>query len=345
MISRRSFIAGTVAIAACNKGEPSQDAPKEGDLPTITSAKARTDMPMSTLGKTGEKVSRIGLGGAHIGKQADENDSIRIIRSAIDRGVTFMDNSWDYNGGKSEERMGKALRDGYRQKVFLMTKIDGRTKESAAAQLDQSLARLQTDAIDLVQIHEVIRDSDPALCFARGGCIEALVAARKAGKLRYIGFTGHKDPRIHLAMLKAADDHKFEFDTVLMPINVMDAHYNSFEKQVLPVALDKRMGVLSMKPIGSGIILESRTVSAVECLQYALSRPTSVVITGCDSMGVLDQAINTVLHYQPMTQDQIEDLLGRTREAAMTGKYEKFKTSDRFDSTAHHPEWLRSASI
>jgi aryl-alcohol dehydrogenase-like predicted oxidoreductase len=345
MITRRGFIAGAVAAAACNKGQASKDAPREGQLPTITAAESRQEMPMTILGKTGEKVSRIGLGGAHIGQQADENDSIRIIRGAIDRGVTFMDNSWDYNGGKSEERMGKALRDGYRQKVFLMTKVDGRTKDSATAQLDQSLERLQTDVIDLVQIHEVIRDSDPAACFAPGGCVEALVAAKKAGKLRYIGFTGHKDPHIHLAMLQAADDHHFAFDTLLMPLNVMDAHFRSFEKLVLPVALSKGMGVLSMKPIGGGFILDSKTVSAVECLQYALNLPTSVVITGCDSMGVLEQAIHTVVHFQPMTNEQVADLLGRTREAAMTGQYEKFKTSEHFDTTAKHPEYLRSASM
>ena len=340
MITRRGFIAGTVAIAACNKTAPSKDAPKEGQLPTISAATSRLEMPMRTLGKTDEKVSRIGIGGAHLGK-TDEAEAIRIVRSAIDRGVNFMDNSWDYNGGKSEERMGKALRDGYRQKAFLMTKIDGRTKESATAQLHQSLERLQTDVIDLVQIHEVIRDSDPAACFAPGGCIEALVearASRQAALHRLHGSQGI--PRIHLAMLKAADDHHFEFDTLLMPLNVMDAHFRSFEQRVLPVALEKRMGILSMKPIGSGDILESKTVSAVECLEYALHLPTSVVITGCDSMGVLDQAIHTVLHFQPLTKEQVADLLGRTRDAAMTGRYERFKTSDHYDSTAHHPEWL-----
>ena len=256
-----------------------------------------------------------------------------------------MDNSWDYNGGKSEERMGEALRDGYRQRAFLMTKIDGRTKDAAQKQLEQSLKRLQTDVIDLVQIHEVIRTSDPQVCFQPGGCIEALVAAKQAGKIRYIGFTGHKDPSIHLAMLKAADDHGFAFDTIMMPLNVMDAHFRSFEKQVLPVALRKQMGVISMKAIGDGDILGSHTVSAVECLQYALNLPSSVVVTGCDSMGVLDQAIDTAIHFEPLTQEQVADLLGRTRAAAMSGKYERFKTGTVYDSTAHHPKWLKSASI
>src|SRR5438874_13044732 len=177
------------------------------------------------LGRTGEKVSAIGVGGWHLSlKHVDEKLSLRIVRTAIDRGVTFMDNCWDYNDGESERRMGKALRDGYRKKAFLMTKLDGRTAQSAREQLEQSLRRLQTDVIDLVQIHEVIRDDDPERCFAKGGCIEALVAARKAGKLRFIGFTGHKDPDIHRHMLDAARQNNFHFDTVQMPINVLDVH-------------------------------------------------------------------------------------------------------------------------
>jgi aryl-alcohol dehydrogenase-like predicted oxidoreductase len=342
MLTRREFIAGTVAaIAACNKPD---GPPKEGQIPTLTGAQAKEAMPMSILGKTGERVSRIGIGGAHLARP-DEQEAIRIVRSAIDRGVTFMDNSWDYSFGKSEERMGKALRDGYRQRAFLMTKIDGRTKESATQQLEQSLKRLQTDAIDLVQIHEVIRMSDPNLCFRAGGCIEALLDAKRAGKLRFIGFTGHKDPAIHLEMLKAADDHGFRFDTVQMPLNVMDAHFKSFEKRVLPVLLDKRIGVIGMKAIGSGDLLESRTVSAVECLQYALNLPSSVLVTGCDSMGVLDQAINTVNHFQPLTKEQVDDMLARTKTAAMSGKYERFKTTHHYDTTDEHPEWLHSAQM
>jgi aryl-alcohol dehydrogenase-like predicted oxidoreductase len=300
---------------------------------------------MRVLGKTGVRVSRIGLGGAHIGEQSDEAESLRIIRSAVDRGITFLDNAWDYNDGKSEDRMGKALRDGYRDKVFLMTKLDGRTKAAAAAQLDQSLARLQTDRIDLVQVHEVIRMSDPSRVFGPGGAIEALVDAKKAGKLRFIGFTGHKDPDIHLAMLKAADDHGFEFDTIQMPLNVMDAHYKSFEKRVLPVAVQKGMGVLHMKPLGGGFILESKTATAQECLRYAMNLPTSVMITGCDSMGVLDQAIQAAITFQPMTDAEVQALLAKTAEVAEQGKYERFKSSDYFDSTAKHPHWLEDAKI
>jgi aryl-alcohol dehydrogenase-like predicted oxidoreductase len=292
-LSRRMFVSAALAMAACrsSRGPTSDSAPKEAQVPLPPPATTTAEMPTRVLGKTGVRVSRIGLGGAHIGKQSDEAESIRIIRAAIDRGVTFLDNAWDYNGGKSEERMGKALRDGYREKAFLMTKLDGRTKAAAAAQLDQSLARLQTDRIDLVQVHEVIRMDDPDRVFAPGGAIEALVDAKKAGKLRFIGFTGHKDPEIHLAMLEAADRHGFEFDTIQMPLNVMDAHYKSFEKKVLPVALKKGMGILHMKPLGGGFILDSKTVTALECLRYAMNLPTSVMITGCDSMGILDAKI------------------------------------------------------
>jgi aryl-alcohol dehydrogenase-like predicted oxidoreductase len=346
-MTRRALLGAGMALAACRpkSGPTSETAPKEGQVklpPPVTTA---GEMPTCLLGKTGVTVSRVGLGGFHIGKQSDEQESIRIIRSAIDRGMTFLDNSWDYNDGKSEERMGKALRDGYRQRAFLMTKLDGRTKESAAQQLEQSLRRLQTDVIDLVQIHEVIRFEDPLRVFGPGGAIEALIDARKAGKLRFIGFTGHKDPEIHLAMLKAADDHGFAFDTIQMPLNVMDAHYRSFEKKVLPVALRKGMGVLHMKPLGGGFILESKTVTAVECLQYAMNLPTSVMITGCDSMGILDQAIDTAIHFKPLSPEAVKDLLDRTAAAAATGKYEKFKTSDHFDSTAKHPQWLENAQI
>jgi predicted aldo/keto reductase-like oxidoreductase len=256
-----------------------------------------------------------------------------------------MDNCWDYNGGESETRMGKALRDGYRDRVFLMTKLDGRTREACTAQLEQSLKRLQTDYVDLAQIHEVIRMEDPERVFRAGGAVEALLDAKKAGKLRFIGFTGHKDPAIHLEMLKTADAHNFTFDTVQMPINVMDAHFKSFERQVLPVALSKGMGVLGMKPMGSGIILKSGAVSALECLRYALTAQSSVMITGCDSIGVLEQAIHAVTTFQPMSQAEIDALLARTAAAAADGRYELFKTSQHFDGTAKNPKWLTSATI
>jgi predicted aldo/keto reductase-like oxidoreductase len=293
------------------------------------------------LGNTGERVSAIGLGGWHLGlPQVDEQLSLRIVRRAIDRGITFMDNSWDYNGGASEIRMGKALRDGYRDKVFLMTKIDGRSKREATRQLDESLRRLQTDRVDLVQHHEVLRFEDPHRIFDDEGANAALVEARAAGKLRYIGFTGHKDPLIHLHMLEVAGEHGFSFDTVQMPLNVMDAHYRSFEKLVLPELVRQNVGVLGMKSMGNGIILKSRTVTAVECLHYALNLPTSVVITGCDSMEVLEQALEAAHSFRPMSASQVQALLAKTKAAASHGEFEPFKTSSIFDSTATHPDWL-----
>jgi predicted aldo/keto reductase-like oxidoreductase len=357
-LPRRSFLGGATAalatvVAACtkkdtNKEEPPKGprpgAPEEGQLTLPAPAVSSADMPKRQLGKTGVSVSIVGLGGFHLGMPT-EAEAIRIVRTALDRGVTFLDNCWDYNGGKSEERAGKALKDGYRQNAFLMTKLDGRTKQAANEQLEQSLRRLGTDMIDLVQIHEVIRPTDPARCFGAGGCIEALVEARKAGKLRFIGFTGHKDPDIHLAMLKAADEHGFAFDTVQMPLNVMDAHYRSFEKMVLPQLVQKGIGVLGMKSMGSGLILDSHTVSAVDCLHYAMNLPTSVVITGCDSMGILEQAISAALSFKPMAPAQVTALLDKTRDAAKDGRFERFKTSTQFDGTHKHPEWLEKASI
>jgi predicted aldo/keto reductase-like oxidoreductase len=280
-----------------------------------------------------------------MGRQADEQESIRIVRHAIDNGITFLDNCWDYNEGKSEERMGAALAGGYRQKVFLMTKLDGRTKEAAAQQLDQSLKRLRTDVIDLVQVHEVIRMEDPERVFGAGGTMETLLSAKKAGKLRYIGFTGHKDPNIHLKMLRTADEHGFTFDTVQMPLNVMDPHFKSFERLVLPILLQKNVGVLAMKPLGSGDILKSGVVSAPECLRYSLSLPVSVVITGCENVGDVDQAVAVARTFQPMTRDEATALLERTRPKATNGEYELFKTSSKYDGTAKHPQWLEQAKI
>jgi predicted aldo/keto reductase-like oxidoreductase len=293
------------------------------------------------LGRTGEKVSAIGLGGWHLGlPTVDEQLSLRIVRSAIDYGVNFMDNSWDYNNGISEIRMGKALRDGYRDRVFLMTKIDGRSKKEATRQLDESLRRLQTDRIDLVQHHEIIRFEDPHRIFDDDGANSVLVEARRAGKLRYIGFTGHKDPRIHLHMLAVAREYEFSFDTVQMPLNVMDAHYRSFEKLVLPVLVKQKIGVLGMKSMANGIILKSGTVTAVECLRYALSLPTSVVITGCDSMKILDQALDAVRTFRPLTAAKVKAILAKTKAVAARGEFEPFKTSSIFDSTATNPAWL-----
>ena len=298
-------------------------------------------MRYRTLGSTGEEVSAIGLGGWHLGlKHVDEQLSLRIVRAAIDRGISFMDNSWDYNDGLSELRMGKALRDGYRNKVFLMTKIDGRAKKAAAAQLEESLRRLQTDCIDLVQHHEIIRFEDPHRIFEEDGANAALLEAQQAGKLNYIGFTGHKDPQIHLHMLEVAQEHGFHFATVQMPLNVMDAHYRSFQSLVLPDLIREEIGVLGMKPMANGIILRSNTVSPIECLHYAMNLRTSVVITGIDRMEILEQALEAVRTYEPMSHAQVNALLARTARAAKHGEFEPFKTSSIFDSTAQNPAWL-----
>jgi predicted aldo/keto reductase-like oxidoreductase len=333
-MQRRDFLKGLAAaglVSSVKRGKAMAD--------------SQGEMIYRTLGRTGEKVSAIGLGGFHIGQpKLSEADSIRLIRSAIDRGITFLDNSWDYNGGESERRMGEALKDGYRQKVFLMTKLDGRTKEEAARQLDESLQRLQTDHVDLIQHHEVIRFEDPDRIFAPGGAQQAVLDARKAGKARYIGFTGHKDPHIHLYMLEVATKHGFHFDTVQMPLNVMDAHFRSFGKLVLPELVKNGIGVLGMKSMGDHVILESKVVSAIECLHYALNLPTSVVITGIDSMKILDQAFEAARTFRPLSPEQVSALLARTASYAASGQFELFKTSAHFDSTAHHPEWLGGQS-
>jgi aryl-alcohol dehydrogenase-like predicted oxidoreductase len=298
-------------------------------------------VPVRTLGRTGVEVSLIGLGGWHLGfNYLDEQLSIRIIRTAIDNGINFMDNCWDYNDGVSERRMGKALRDGYRDRVFLMTKIDGRTKKDAAKQLDESLKRMQVDQIDLVQHHEILRYEDPHRIFDEQGANAALIEARDAGKIRFIGFTGHKDPRIHLYMLEVAKENGFQFDTVQMPLNVMDAHYRSFEKLVLPELVKQNIGVLAMKTLANGTILESKTVTATECLQYAMNLPVSVVITGCQSMEDLEQALTAARTFKPMSEEQVSSLLAKTSQAASRGEYELFKTTSIYDGTATHPEWL-----
>ena len=294
-----------------------------------------------TLGSTGEKVSAIGVGGWHLGlPQVDEQTAVRIVRTAIDEGINFLDNSWDYNDGASEIRMGNALRDGYRERAFVMTKIDGRTKKEATRQLDESLSRLGVDCIDLVQHHEVIRFEDPHRIFADEGANAALVEARQAGKLRYIGFTGHKDPSVHRYTLEVADSYEFKFDTVQMPLNLMDAHYRSFEKEVLPELVRRNTGVLGMKSMGNGILLKSNTVTPIECLHYCLSLPTSVVITGIDSMAILDQALEAVRSFRPLGKDEIDGLLAKTASAAGAGRFEPFKTTSIFDATAQNPHWL-----
>ena len=328
-VTRREFLEMAVA-ATCAAGAEKNS----------WAADAKADMTYRTLGRTGEKVSMVGLGGYHLGSQRDEQESVRIIRTALDNGMSFLDNCWDYNNGQSEVRMGQALRDGYRQRAFLMTKIDGRTRKAATQQLEESLRRLQTDRIDLLQFHEIIRMEDPARIFAPGGGMEAVVEAQKAGKVRYIGFTGHKSPDIHLKMLETADAHDFHFDAVQMPLNVMDAHYNSFEKKVLPVLVKKEIGVPGMKPMGDSLILSSKTAEPIECLHYAMNLPTSVVITGCDSLPILEQALQAARTFRPMSRTEVAALLAKTADAARDGRYEGYKTTHNFDGTVQNPQWL-----
>ncbi|ATB29781.1 aldo/keto reductase [Melittangium boletus] len=307
----------------------------------MAEADVRGDMPYRTLGKTGEKVSAIGLGGWHIGlPTVDEKLGVRLVRAAIDRGINFMDNCWDYHEGLSELRMGRALQDGYRQKVFLMTKIDGRTKKEALRQLEHSLERLRTDHVDLVQHHEILRYEDPDRVFAEEGAHAALLEAQKAGKVRYVGFTGHKDPRIHLHMLEVAREHGAHFDAVQMPLNLMDAHFRSFSQLVVPELVRQGIGVLAMKTLANGSLLRSKTVTPIECLHYALHLPTSAVITGIDSEAILDQAFEAARTFKPFSDEAWKALLAKTRAAAARGEFEPFKTSSVYDGTATHPEWL-----
>jgi diketogulonate reductase-like aldo/keto reductase len=332
-LDRRTFVKSAAgAIAAQQLLSPGlrADAPPENN-----------GMIYRTLGRTGERVSAIGLGGYHIGRsQISESDAIQLIRQAIERGINFLDNCWDYNNGESERRMGKALAGGYRNRVFLMTKIDGRTRAAAAQQIDESLQRLQTDHVDLMQFHEVIRLEDPDRIFAEGGAMEAMLAAQKAGKVRYVGFTGHKDPYVHLRMLDEARQHNFPFDTVQMPLNVMDAHFRSFTHDVLPVLVRESIAPLGMKCFGDHFILDSNTVKPIEALHYCLNLPIAVQITGIDSPQILDQAFEATRTFKPLSQAEVASLLDRTRAAAQDGKYELYKTTPRFDGTAHSPQFL-----
>jgi aryl-alcohol dehydrogenase-like predicted oxidoreductase len=297
------------------------------------------EMIYRTLGRTGERVSAIGLGGYHMGVPKEEQEGIKLVRTAVDHGINFLDNCWDYHDGKSETWMGKALRDGYRNKVFLMTKFDGRTKKATASQIDESLQRFQTDHVDLMQYHENIRMEDPDRFFSDGP-LEALLEAKKAGKIRYIGFTGHKDPAVHLRMLEVAEQHSFHFDAAQMPLNLLDAHFRSFAKLVVPKLVAQGIGVLGMKPMAFGNLPQKGLATGIECLHYSLHLPTSVVITGCDTMERLEQALEAVHTFKPLSEAQLSALLAKTRDAALTGKLEPFKTTSQFDGTARNLSWM-----
>jgi aryl-alcohol dehydrogenase-like predicted oxidoreductase len=364
-MKRREFLGSAAAAAALMTSKPTHAAQAADEhrgenlitepnskqaasrIPRVTQpGTMKGEMLFRELGATGEQVSVIGLGGSHLGKASvSDDESIRLIHEGLDRGINFLDNSWDYNEGRSEERVGKALsRGGYRQKAFVMTKIDGRTKEVATDQINDSLKRLKVDHIDLLQHHEVLRYDDPDRIFNEGGAMEAVVAAKQAGKIRFIGFTGHKDPHIHLYMLEVARHHGFHFDTVQMPINIMDAHFRSFSQLVVPEAVRQHIAVLGMKCFGNGIILKSGAVQPMDCLHYSLNLPLSVLITGVDSKMLLDQAFAAVKSFQPMDEAAVANLVSKTEQTAMNGKYELFKTTAHFDTTARHPDWLGSDS-
>ena len=346
-MERRSFIKQAAAVLAGLKSTTGQRLLAQAKL---DGAAAHTPLPAVAtvngigrrkLGRADAEVSILGIGGYHIGLSGvSEADAIRIVRTALDQGINFLDNCWDYNDGASEVRMGKALQDGYRQKAFLMTKIDGRTGASARQQLEESLQRLKTDHIDLLQIHEVIRPGDPEQAFQPGNVIEVLKQARQEGKIRFIGFTGHKSPEIHLHMIEIADQHGFIFDTVQMPVNALDEHYDSFGQKVIPVAQKHGMAVLGMKPLANGAIPKTNTVTAVEALHYAMSVPVTVTITGCDSMSVLQQALGVARNFKPLDQQQKIAILQKTAPVGDAGKFEAYKSSHIYDGTFNNPQWL-----
>jgi predicted aldo/keto reductase-like oxidoreductase len=347
-LERRSFLKQATAAAALVglKHAAAEDATAS----SLGGAAAHTPLPVVAtihgigrrkLGRADAEVSIIGIGGYHLGLDSvTEPEAIRVIRAALDQGINFLDNCWDYNGGVSEERMGKALENGYRQKAFLMTKIDGRTGPEAKRQLEQSLVRLKTDHIDLVQIHEVIRMTDAEQAFQPGHVVDVLKQARQDGKIRFIGFTGHKSPSMHLNMIATADKHGFTFDTVQMPVNALDEHYNSFGQQVIPVAQKHGMAILGMKPLSNAAILKSGTVTAEEALHYAMSVPVTMTITGCQSMANLEQALRVARDFKPMSVEQKVALLAKTAPLAPAGKFEDYKSSNIYDGTVHNPQWL-----
>lgn len=348
-MERRSFLKQAAAAAAL-AGLKSAAGQSVDASSGLQGAAAGVPLPVVTtvngigrrkLGRADAEVSIIGIGGYHLGlKNVSEQDAIRIVRKGLDEGINFLDNCWDYNDGLSEERMGKALQDGYRQKAFLMTKIDGRTGAEARRQLEQSFTRLKTDHIDLVQIHEVIRVGDPEQAFQTGYVMDVLKQMRKEGKIRFIGFTGHKSPEIHLHMIEIADKHGFTFDTVQMPVNALDEHYDSFGQKVIPVAQKHGMAILGMKPLSNGAILKTDTVSAVEALHYAMSVPVTVTITGCESLSNLDQALGVARNFKPMDKQQKLAVLQKTAPVGAAGKFEAYKSSHIYDGTINNPQWL-----
>jgi aryl-alcohol dehydrogenase-like predicted oxidoreductase len=292
---------------------------------------AATGLPTRVLGRTGERVSILCLGGWHIGSVKDTAESVRIMHAAVDEGLTFFDNCWDYHDGGSEEIMGRALSDGRRSKVFLMTKNCERDYAGSMKCLDDSLRRLRTDRIDLWQFHEIIYDNDPDWVFEKGG-LKAAVEARKAGKVRYIGFTGHKDPRIHVSML----GKPFDWDACQFPVNVLDLHYRSFQKQVLPVCLKNKVGAIGMKGFGGGNgIARQADLSPEEAYRYALSQPVASQVVGMTTMEQLQQNVALARAFTPMSNTEQAALAERVRPFATDGRFEQFKSTQNFDGPVH----------
>jgi predicted aldo/keto reductase-like oxidoreductase len=329
MLGRRGFLKGAAAVSAGTIATGAAVTVQAQEIAREKSTAKGPQIPKKALGKTGLQVSALGLGGFHLGIPRDPKEVDEIVGLALDAGVNFFDNAWEYHKGESEMRLGRALQ-GKRDQVILMTKVctHGRSKAVAMGMLEDSLRRLQTDHLDVWQIHEVVYFTDPALIFAQDGAAEALLEAKKQGKVRFIGFTGHKDPAIHLEMLK----HDFPFDTVQMPLNCFDATFHSFEKEVLPEATRRGLAVFGMKSLGgSGEMVTSGAVTPEEGLRYAMSLPVATTISGIDSLNVLRQNLEIAQHFQPMTGAEMESLRERCRHFAADGRFEKFKTTKFYD--------------
>lgn len=317
-------IGQTIAADASAQGKPTGGAAGTPPTPPTTGL-----VPRRPLGRTGVQVSALCLGGFHIGGAKDEKEAARIIHEAMDAGVNFLDNAWEYHKGKSEEWMGKAIRD-RRDKVFLMTKVcsHGRDKKFALQQLDESLKRLGTDHLDLWQIHEVIYDNDPDLHHRKEGAVAALEEAKRQGKVRFVGFTGHKDPAIHLKMLSFG----FAFDTCQMPLNCFDASFRSFEQRVLPELSRRGIAAIGMKSLGGTAEMVKRgVVTAEEALRYAMSLPVAATVSGIDSLDILRKNLKVARDFKPMTPDEMRALRARVAAPAADGRFELYKTSKEFD--------------
>lgn len=331
--SRRNFIRKTGASAGtllAGSLVSRQSAPAQGNASAEVNMRATGDIPRRSLGRTGVEVSIIGVGGSDIGKYKNEQEAIRIVHEAVDAGINFMDNAWEYNEGKSEEYMGKALI-GRRDKVFLMTKVctHGRDKQIAMKQLEDSLQRLKTDHIDLWQVHECVYDNDPERHFAPGGVIEAITEAKRAGKVRFVGFTGHKDPSIHLAML-ARD---YPFDTCQHPVNPFDAGFRSFEQRVLPELQKRGIASIGMKSLGGGgEALKAGAITVEEALRYAMSLPIATLVSGMPTLGILQQNLEIARGFRPLTAAEMQALRTRCAMVAADGRFELYKTSKKYDA-------------